>query len=545
MSQQPPEWSWDLPEPPAPRRAHGPRRAGGETSPQGFGRTVAFTVLGTLLPGLGLIAARKRVAGSIILGLFATVVIAAAIWATADLKTLASLVVRPSVLAGATIALALAAVAWVSVVVASHLSLRRQSTARSTAGQRAFSGILVGALAFGVAAPMAVAARYSFDQANLVKTVFKSEKDSDSATRPSLQPPKGKDAQADPWKDKPRLNILLLGSDHEEGRDGTRTDTVILASIDTKTGDTTMFSLPRQTARLPFPIDSPLHDHFPYGFTDGNGGNAEYYLNAAYRNVPAVVPPDILGKTDDLGADVLKIGVGEALGLKVDYYVMINLTGFKQMVNALGGITVNVNSWVPIGGAQSEGIPPHDWIEPGANQHLDGRHALWFARGRYGQDDYARMDRQRCVIDAIIKQANPANMLARYEDVAKAGKDIVKTDLPQEVLPMMVDLSLRVKDGKTRSIVFKNGVGGFSTSYPDWDIARQRVKTALAETTKAEKPKPKPSTTASKTPSKEPSVTSTPSSEPSSSASSTTESEDVTDSCAFDAEAAARAVKPN
>ena len=67
------------------------------------------------------------------------------------------------------------------------------------------------------------------------------------------------------------------------------------------------------------------------------------------------------------------------------------------------------------------------------------------------------MDRQRCVIDAIIKQANPANMLARYEDIAKAGKELVKTDMPQEVLPLMVDLSLRVKDGNVRSVVFKPG----------------------------------------------------------------------------------------
>ena len=78
------------------------------------------------------------------------------------------------------------------------------------------------------------------------------------------------------------------------------------------------------------------------------------------------------------------------------------------------------------------------------------------------------MDRQRCVINAIIKQANPANMLARYEDIAKAGKDIVKTDMPREVLPLMVDLCLRVKDGNVRSVVFKHGVDGFFSPDPDF-----------------------------------------------------------------------------
>ena len=89
------------------------------------------------------------------------------------------------------------------------------------------------------------------------------------------------------------------------------------------------------------------------------------------------------------------------------------------------------------------------------------------------------MDRQRCVINAIIEQANPANMLARYEDIAKAGKQIVFTDMPQEVLPLMVDLSLRVKDGNVRSIVFKNGVNGFVSADPDFDQMRRRVKVAL------------------------------------------------------------------
>ena len=89
------------------------------------------------------------------------------------------------------------------------------------------------------------------------------------------------------------------------------------------------------------------------------------------------------------------------------------------------------------------------------------------------------MDRQRCVINAIIKQANPANMLARYEDIAKAGKEIVYTDMPQEVLPLMVDLSLRVKNGNVRSIVFKHGVDGFLSPDPDFALMRKRVKAAL------------------------------------------------------------------
>ena len=151
---------------------------------------------------------------------------------------------------------------------------------------------------------------------------------------------------------------------------------MILASINTETGNTTLFSLPRNTARMPFPADSPLHEYYPYGFTNGDGSNPEYFLNAMYMNVPNTVPKDVLGETDNLGADALKLSVGEALGLKVDYYVLINLQGFAKMINALGGIRVNVNTYIPIGGNTDSGIPPEEYISPGPNKKLAGGGAV-------------------------------------------------------------------------------------------------------------------------------------------------------------------------
>ena len=227
------------------------------------------------------------------------------------------------------------------------------------------------------------------------------------------------------------------------------------------------------------------------------------------------MPKDVLGPTDNLGADALKLSVGEALGLRVDYYVLINLQGFSKMINALGGIKLNINTYIPIGGDTDRGIPPKEYLKPGPKQKLNGRSALWYARGRYGSDDFARMDRQRCVINAIIKQANPTNMLARYEDVANAGKQLVYTDMPQEVLPLMVDLSLRVKDGNVRSVVFKSGVAGFHSSDPNFPLMRKRVKAAISESKDPKSTKKKSGGTA--------------------------QSEDVNDSCAYDPKVAATA----
>ena len=483
-----------------------------------FRRTVGFTVLGTVVPGVGLIAAGRRVVGSVVLALFVLTLVALGLAALVDRDALVSIGVDPAMLRRLSIALVVVAALWVVVVVATHLSLRH----RPTRSQRIVGGLLVGVLAFAVAAPMAVAARTAYVSAGLVGTLFHSSKDSNSATRPTLQPTHAgdKERQADPWADKARLNILLLGGDAGKGRVGTRTDTVILASIDTKTGDTTLFSLPRNTARMPFPSDSPLKRYYPNGFTNGDPNNAEFFLNAMYRDVPVNTPKDVLGKTDNLGADVMKLSVGQALGLQVDYYALINLQGFSKMVDALGGVRLNVNTYIPIGGNTDLHIPPKEFIKPGPNQKMDGRSALWYARGRYGSDDFARMDRQRCVINAMIKQANPTNVLTRYEDVANASKSLVKTDLPQEVLPAMVDLSLRVKDGNVRSVVFKNGVSGFISANPDFSQMRSRVKKAIGEAKDDKTPK---KTTSSGDSGKAPT------------------SEDVDSSCKYDPKVAATA----
>ena len=523
MSTAVPSWpNWDQPAP-----SGSPPGTGGDQPNQAnrsFRRTVLLTIAGAFVPGAGLIAARRHVAGLIILGLFLSAILSLGIYAAADRQALLALALSPDALRGIGGVLVVVGLAWVGVIIATHLALR----GRVSQAQRASGGILVGILAFAIAAPMAVASIYSYEQASLVGTVFKSEKESKSATRPTWTVPNDpKDPKPrDPWADKPRLNILLLGGDADRNRSGTRTDTVILASINTATGDTTLFSLPRNTARMPFPRNSPLHEYYPHGFTNGNGGNAEYFLNAMYMNLPNTVPKNVLGETDNLGADALKLSVGEALGLEVDYYVLINLQGFTKLINALGGIRVNVNTYVPIGGNDSRGIRPTEQITPGPNKKLDGREALWFARGRYGTNDYTRMDRQRCVVNAIIRQANPANVLARYEGIAKAGKQIVQTDLPQEVLPLIVDLSLRVKEGNVRSIVFRPGVGPFVSANPDYADMRRRVKVALGETRSIKSsPKPEPSGTATKKPSTRPG----------------TASEDVNASCAWQPEVAATA----
>jgi anionic cell wall polymer biosynthesis LytR-Cps2A-Psr (LCP) family protein len=112
----------------------------------------------------------------------------------------------------------------------------------TTRGQHLLGSALVVLLALGVAAPAFEAAHLAAVQRNLITGLFGD--DVESATVPA-------DAASNPWGDKQRVNVLLLGGDGGDGRTGVRTDTVIVASIDTDTGATTTFSLPRNLEELP------------------------------------------------------------------------------------------------------------------------------------------------------------------------------------------------------------------------------------------------------------------------------------------------------
>jgi LCP family protein required for cell wall assembly len=282
--------------------------------------------------------------------------------------------------------------------------------------------------------------------------------------------------EEDPWGGRERVTVLLLGGDGAVTRDGIRTDTVILMSLETRTGRSVMFSLPRNMMNAQFPPGTPLHELYPDGFA-GYGDPAAYMLNAVYGQVP-LLHPGVLGRSDNEGADAIKQAVAGSLGIDVDYYVLVNLDGFKKIVDAMGGVTVNINERVAIHGNTDLGIPPVDYLEPGPDQELDGFEALWFARGRYGSDDYERMLRQRCMVQALIEEAKPLTLLRRYEALAAAGKEILRTDIPSRLLPAFVDLARKVKDADVRSVTFVSS-DEFEPADPDFTWVQARVQRAL------------------------------------------------------------------
>lgn len=456
-------------------------------------RYYAATVVSGIVPGAGLMLAGRRRLGALILSLAGLVLLAVvALLLLFDTRRLAlTVALRPDLLAAIGVGLAVAAVLWVLMVVLSH---RLLEPAGLDLGYRLGGSLIVIVLCSLVAAPLGLASRYAFVQGDLINTVFPTSHGSTGIDYPSKTSPDDS-TQDNPWGDRQRVNVLLLGGDSGPERTGTRTDTMIVASIDVSTGDTVLFSLPRNLEKAPFP-EGPLRRAYPNGFT-APGPPGVYILNAVYDVVPAENPKLFEGSPNP-GADAIKMVTGETLGLDVHYYAMVNLAGFERLIDALGGITLNVPTEIPIGTkvlAPGVCAEPEGFIQPGV-QELNGSEALSFARARCGApgvaDDYDRMLRQRCVVGAIIEQADPGTVIRRYQQIADVTKDIVSTDIPQQLLPAFADLALKVKDAQVRTLAFTDEV--ISTLDPDYDKIRTLVTKSLepAPATPSSEPRNKP-----------------------------------------------------
>lgn len=271
-----------------------------------------------------------------------------------------------------------------------------------------------------------------------------------------------------------------MGGDAGADRVGRRPDSMTVVSIDATTGQAITISVPRNLQNAIFEDGSPLWGVYPEGYNCGD----ECILNALYPTVTADYA-DLYPGADDPGAEATMDAVSGVLGITVENYILIDMSGFEQLIDALGGITIDVGGYVPIGGGTNEitGLPNpiDDYIEPGV-QHLDGFHALWYARSREGASDYDRQARQRCVQAAMLKQLDPANVLTKFADITAAGEQVIETNIPQNGLAALGDVALKSKNYDL--IQFAAGPPYFDTlfpTYPDFDQLHTAVQQVIAD----------------------------------------------------------------
>lgn len=275
-----------------------------------------------------------------------------------------------------------------------------------------------------------------------------------------------------------RYNVLLMGGDAGVDRYGLRPDSLTVASIDAKTGKTVLFSLPRNLEDFSFPSYSPMTKLYPERYTCGEHA---CLLNSVYDK--ATENSHLYPGVRDPGAVATVEAVEWITGLDINYYALIDLDGFKALIDAVGGIRIDVLKPVPVGGGSTE---VGRYIEPGTGVLMDGHNALWFARSRHESTDYERMARQKCVMLAMLNQLDPVTVATKFTQIARAGKEVVSTNVPAGEMDRLLELAIRARSMKVASTAFVPPK--IYPGAPDFGLIRQIVADRIEESRQAPKP---------------------------------------------------------
>ncbi|MFS0575576.1 LCP family protein [Sporosarcina sp. 179-K 3D1 HS] len=210
---------------------------------------------------------------------------------------------------------------------------------------------------------------------------------------PDRPKPEAREVAVEPAHD--NVSILLIGVDDSEERaqgDNSRSDALLVATLNPTEKSVKLLSIPRDS----------------------------------YVYIPEIKKQDKITHAHAYGGTKAAIDtVEEMLDIPIDYYVKMNFNAFIEVVDALGGIEVEV---------------PYNRLEKDENDknaiqlvkgvhRLDGRHALALARTRKQDSDLLRGQRQQMIIQAMIKEATSVKSITKYGDVIDALGDNMKTDM--------------------------------------------------------------------------------------------------------------------
>jgi LCP family protein required for cell wall assembly len=260
-----------------------------------------------------------------------------------------------------------------------------------------------------------------------------------------------------------RINILLVGIDRRNGDSwGHRTDTMIVVTIDPEGKEAGMMSIPRD-----------LYLTIP--------GVGEERINTANTSGYTIKYPGG-------GPSLLKHTIETNFSIPIDYYVMIDFTGFQKVVDTLGGIDVNVpktlhDTMYPMpkpGDPNAYGTVHFD----AGLQHMDGERALQYARSRMSTSDFDRAARQQRILLAIREKALNINILPKLPSLVATMGNMVKTDMTLDEMIELAALGPQIDLSNIQQLVIqKPMVYGYRTpkgaavQLPKWDL----IHTAVAD----------------------------------------------------------------
>ncbi|MFT4299153.1 MAG: LCP family protein [Aeromicrobium sp.] len=412
-----------------------------------FRRALTLTAMTLVVPGSAQLVAGNRRIGCIVVRTWLVLLlllIAGGLVAVLSRSLFLSLVLDQRLLTLARWTLIALAIAWVLLLLDAW---RLGAPLRLPQRRRLLLTAINGVLCFSITGALLFAANVLAAQNRLIDSVFDATEVAEASDG--------------------RYNILLLGGDSGAGREGMRPDSISVASVDAETGRTVIVSLPRNLQKVPFPEGSVMHEEFPDGF------DCEHcMLNGV--NTWANDHADLFGDVADPGILATTQAVEEITGLTISYHVTINMEGFAQLIDAVGGVTIDVKQRTPIGGINEK---IQGWIEEG-EQTLSGSEALWYARSRKLDNDFARMGRQKCVMNAMLSQLSPQKVLLNVQEIADSSAALLSTDIPASELDLFAELALeaRQRPVSTVSVV----PPAVDTSDPDFPAVRSMVGDAIA-----------------------------------------------------------------
>jgi LCP family protein required for cell wall assembly len=258
------------------------------------------------------------------------------------------------------------------------------------------------------------------------------------------------------------LNIILLGNDNEiTGESLARTDTMIIVSINRTAGTVALLSLPRD-----------LYVYIP--------GWTMQRLNLAYPYGEAI------GWTNG-GFGLLRQTIFYNLGINVHYYAMVDLSGFKALVDAVGGVNISVDCGIqdlPLLEAEvpADAYPVGDegeFVLPVGHYHLDGAEALWYARSRSSSTDFDRGIRQQQVLRAVWRQARENGLLAQAPTLYTEFAPYVQTDLALEDILSLIPLAASLDPGRIEQFSLVRTYHTTPWQTPDGDYVQLPVYETL------------------------------------------------------------------
>ena len=393
---------------------------------------VVAALLSFIFPGLGhLYLGRRRQA--LVFALPAILVaVAIGLEALRGVDSILANLITPSGSLTVLILLILAGGWRVVAIVDAVLIARRQAGLRAPAA--IFAGALL-ALVFVAHGAGAYVAYTVYDAGSRIFTAAGPDGQSGTTPSGSVDPdasglPEPTDdfqatPNATPETAQSRINILLTGVDSAETRTTALTDTLLVISINPVDKSVVMLSLPRDISNF------PLYDGRTF---KGKINSLMTWARNHKKEFPDGPFPTLIKE------------IGYLIGVPIHYYAAIDLQGFRRMIDAVGGVTVNNPKVID--------DPRYEWLDGTYGFHLDagkvklnGRNALAYARSRQGvgDSDFTRAARQQQLLVALREKLSSPDMITKIPDIINVAGDTIRTNLPTNRFEELIGLAREVK----------------------------------------------------------------------------------------------------